>query len=89
MAPPQPVDALGADLNVGFAQQLVGEQPATHADLAVDAPDRQLDILLVERLLPGQHMLVDAVDQRAVEIEQESGLHTHCFSPGCFSIGRT
>src|SRR5690606_30589415 len=29
--------------------------------------------LAVERLLPGQHVLVDAVDEGAVEVEQEGG----------------
>src|SRR5690606_720735 len=37
------------------------------------APDREVDALAVERLLPGQHVLVDAVDERAVEVEQEGG----------------
>ena len=77
MQPPQALDALGADLDLGFAQQLIGEQAAAHADLAVDAPDRQLDALRVQRLLPGQHVLIDAVDQRAVEIEEEDGLDSH------------
>src|SRR5690606_13083080 len=40
---------------------------------AMDAPDRQVHALAVERLLPGQHVLVDAVDEGAVEVEQEGG----------------
>ena len=31
----------------------------------------------VQRLHPSQNVLVDAVDQRAVEIEQENGLNAH------------
>src|SRR6185437_11348630 len=45
--------------------------------------DRELDALLLERLVPGQNMLIDAVDQRAVEIEQErcSADVVHLLSP--------
>ena len=52
-------------------QQRVDEQAAAHADAAVDRPDRQLDADACERLAPGEDVLVDAVDQRAVEVEQE------------------
>lgn len=38
----------------------------------MDTPDRELDALGVKPLLPGQHVLIHAVDQRAVEIEQKS-----------------
>ena len=67
----QPFDAIRADLAVRLAQQLIGEQAAAHADLAMDAPHRQLDAFVVERFLPREHVLVDAVDERAVEVEQE------------------
>jgi hypothetical protein len=43
----------------------------------MDAPDRQIDLLRVQGLLPGQHVLIEAVDERAVEIEQENGFDTH------------
>jgi len=43
----------------------------------VDAPDGKVDALAVESLLPGEHMLVDAVDERSVEIEQKHGLDAH------------
>ena len=73
----QAIDALLADLEPGLAQQLIGEQPAAHADLAMDAPDRELDAFGIERFLPRQHVLIDAVDQRAVEIEQKGVLGAH------------
>ncbi len=81
MGQAQAVDALGADVEAGLAQQLVGEQAAAHADLAMDAPDRELDALGVERILPRQHMLIHAVDQRAVEIEQIDRVDAHKASP--------
>ena len=36
-----------------------------------------LDAVRIEGLFPGQHMLVDAVDQRAVEVEQKGRFVTH------------
>ncbi len=81
MVAPQQIDAVGADFHPGFAQELVGEQPTAHADLAVDAPDGQRDPLAVERILPGEYVLVDAIDQRAVEIEEEHGFASHHVSP--------
>src|SRR5438034_8631439 len=43
----------------------------------MDAPHRQLDAAALERLAPGEHVLVHAVHQRAVEIEQEGGAACH------------
>jgi hypothetical protein len=54
-----------------FAQQLVGEQPAAHADAAMHAPDVELNPAGGECFLPGEHMLVHAVDQRTIEIEEK------------------
>ena len=81
MGLPQPLAALFIDRNAGFPNELVGEEAAGHADLAVDAPDGELDAFAVERLLPGQHMFIDAVDERAVEIEQEDGFDAHSTAP--------
>ena len=77
MHAPQPFDSVRIDVEAGLAQQLIGEEPAAHADLAMDAPDGQLDVLGIERSFPGQHMLIDAVDQRAVQVEQKDGLDAH------------
>jgi hypothetical protein len=46
----------------------------------MDAPDREVDALAVERLLPGQHVLIDAVHQCAVEVEQKRGFDAHRLS---------
>jgi hypothetical protein len=40
----------------------------------MDLPDREVDPDLLERFAPGDHVLVDAVDQRPVEVEQERRL---------------
>ena len=77
----QPLAALLVDRNAGLANKLVGEQAAAHADLAMDAPDGKVDPLGVQRLLPGEHVLIDAVDQRAVEIEEEHRFDAHGAAP--------
>jgi len=60
-----------------LAEQGVDEQAAAHADATVDAPHGELDPHALERLAPGEHVLVHAVDQRAVQVEQESGAGGH------------
>jgi len=73
------IDALLADLNPGFPEQHIGEETARHTDAAMDAPDRQIDILCLQGIVPGEDMIVDAVDEGAVEIEQEGSLcYGHC-----------
>ena len=42
----------------------------------MNPPDGQLDAIAVERLLPRQHMLVDAIDKRPIEIEDECGFNS-------------
>ena len=58
-------------LATGLAQEGVREQAAAHPDLAVDPPDGQVDPGAVQGETPCQHVLVDAVDEGAVEVEQE------------------
>jgi hypothetical protein len=73
----QLLQAFGAvlvEIEPRFAQQHVRQQTAAHANLAVDAPDRQLDAFGLERFAPGEHMLVHAVHERAVQIEHECGI---------------
>jgi hypothetical protein len=68
---------LGLQFAAGLAEQGVDEQAAAHADAAVDAPHRELDADALERFAPGEHVLVHAVDERAVEVEQEGGTGGH------------
>jgi hypothetical protein len=53
----------------GLASDRAGEQAAAHADPPVDPPAVDGDARLGERLLPGEHVGVDGVDERSVEIE--------------------
>src|SRR4029077_3455069 len=51
--------------------QGVDEQSAAHSDAAMDAPHGEVDPLLPQRLVPGEDVLVDTVDERAVEVKQD------------------
>jgi hypothetical protein len=75
--PLQALDPCRLDLEAGFPQQHIGEQAAAHADPAMDAPDRKLYAFCDEGFVPRQDMLVDAVDQRAIEVEQKRSLQAH------------
>jgi hypothetical protein len=68
---------LRLQLAAGLAEQGVDEQAAAHPDAAVDAPHRELDADALERFAPGEHVLVHAVDQRAIEVKKESGAGGH------------
>src|SRR5690348_15787583 len=61
----------------GLPEQRFDEKPAAHADAAMDAPHRELDAGALERFAPGEDVLIHAVDERAVEIEEERGTGGH------------
>jgi hypothetical protein len=68
------IDALRTNLKTGFPQEHVGEQTAAHPNSAVNTPDRQIYALFVEGLFPCDHVLIDAIDQRTIQVEKENGL---------------
>jgi len=39
--------------------------------VAVDLPDRELYTAAFQRLAPGEDVLIDAVDERAVQVEEQ------------------
>jgi len=43
----------------------------------MDTPDRELDLLCIKRSLSGKNMLIDAVDQRAIKVEQKGRFDAH------------
>src|SRR3982074_2632996 len=47
------------------------QKPATHPDAPVDAPHGKLDTGALQGFAPCQHVLVNAVHQRTVQIEKE------------------
>ena len=68
---------LRLQLTTGLPEQRVDEQPAAHPDAPMDAPDGELNSGALQRLAPREHVLVHAVDERAVEIEEKSGAGIH------------
>src|SRR5437870_11126332 len=69
-------DFFCVQLTSRFAKKCMHDQAATHANAAVNVPVGQMNILCFERLPPGEHVLIHAVNQRAVQIKQKSGLRT-------------
>ena len=61
----------GRNLSPDLTSQSVHEESAAHADLAVNAPNGEMNPAGLERLTPREHVLIDAIDQRSVEIEKK------------------
>ncbi len=57
----------------GFAEDGIRHQAAAHADATMDAPHGELDADAGHCFAPREDVLVDAVDERAIEIEEEGG----------------
>ena len=68
----QSVRLVRTDIAAGFADERAHEQAAAHTDAAVDTPDGERNARGLEHLLPREHVLIDAVQQRAVEVKQHS-----------------
>ena len=81
MDPAQPFDECGIERQSRFAQEHVGQEATAHADLAMDAPHRKLDVLAIQGLALRKHVLVDSVDQRPVEIENKGRVGSGYVSP--------
>jgi hypothetical protein len=69
----QSLDLFRIDGESSFAKKHVGEQAAAHPDFAMDSPHGDVNPFRRERLAPSQYVLIDAIDQRAVEIERKGG----------------
>ena len=61
----------GAELLAGLPQQSIDEEASAHPDAPVDPPDGQLHTGFSQHFVPGEHMLIDAVDERPVEVEEQ------------------
>jgi hypothetical protein len=64
-----------------LSQESMSQQAPAHSDAPVNAPDRQLYSSFRQGFSPRQHVLVHAVYESPVEIEQK-GLHASC-APAC------
>ena len=63
---------VGGQLAPQLAPDRAREQAAAHADAPVHAPAVDRHVALGEHALPGEHVRVDGVDERAVEIEDQT-----------------
>ena len=58
--------ALGRQADARLSRQCADNQSSTHPNEAVNAPVRKFNAALLQRLSPGEHMLIDAVHQRSI-----------------------
>ena len=56
---------------------------AAHADVAVQAPDREHDVVLPKGAVPTQRMLVVGVDERPVDVEECCALRYDGVASAC------
>src|SRR5579859_726603 len=66
----QLLDLFGSYRLSCFSQQRIGEQSTAHPDAAMNAPHCQFDAAALQCLAPRQHVLINTVDKRTVQIEQ-------------------
>jgi hypothetical protein len=64
-------DFLARELAPRLAQQRIDEETAAHSDPPMNAPHGELDPRFLERFAPREHVLVDAVDERSIEVEEK------------------
>src|SRR5882762_3531224 len=62
-----------------LSQQGIHKQAPAHADTAMNPPYGKLDSAALESFAPGEHMLINAVDQRPIQIEKEGRRFRKCF----------
>src|SRR5882762_9011862 len=62
-----------------LSQQGIHKQAPAHADTAMNPPYRKLDSAALESFPPGEHMLINAVDQRPIQIEKKGWRLRKCF----------
>jgi hypothetical protein len=73
VVPLQALHLFSRDGAARLAEERVQEEPAAHPDSSMDAPDRELDAGALEGVPPGEDVLVDAVHERPVEVEEKGG----------------
>jgi hypothetical protein len=71
MQPQQAARLFGGHRVPRLPEDGIGHQPAAHANAAVDGPNGQLDAHRRHGFVPGQDVLIDAVHQGAVQVEEE------------------
>ena len=67
----QSLGVFRCELPSGFPQERVHEEAAAHADPAVNAPNRKFHSCVRQRFAPCENVLVNTIDQRPVQVEEE------------------
>ena len=67
----QPLGIRATEIQSGLSQEGIYEQTAAHSNPAMNAPYRQFYTCALKCLAPCEHVLVNTVDQGAIQIEQE------------------
>jgi len=67
------VEDVGRQVDTELAHDRPGQKTPAHPDLSMDFPGGSVDARQPEGVPPGEGMFVGAVDQRAVEVEEERG----------------
>jgi len=70
---PQLNGILWSDFSARLPEQCGCEQPAAHSYLPVDPPHRQVGARAFQGVLPRKDVLVDAIDERPIQVEEECG----------------
>ena len=63
----------GSHWMADLAPKGLDKQASAHSDAAMDTPHSKRKAHLLESFMPRQYMLVNAVNQRAVQVEKERG----------------
>ena len=66
-----------------FSHQRLHQQPAAHANAAVNLPNGQRYAYLFQSLVPRKHMLIDAINQGPVKIKEQC---LGMIDPSCHNI---
>jgi hypothetical protein len=61
-----------------LAKQRVNEEAAAPSNATMNAPHGELDAQAFQSFAPGQNVLVNAVDERPVEVKQKSWPRSPC-----------
>src|SRR5690242_20201708 len=84
----QALGLFSRDAVPGLSEKSINEEPSAHPDLAVNASDRQVNAARLQGFAPREHVLIDAVNKRAVQIEDEGGRSRVVHVPGSHRFPR-
>jgi hypothetical protein len=69
MQPRQMIGLGLRDAPADLTKQCVDEEPTTHANATMNPPYCELNAQIFQGFTPSQHVLVNAVDERPIEVK--------------------